>query len=390
MRRQRRARILRYDLYTAVVRAVLPCTHEKIIIVSGAHWANVKRLLLISVAAGAIAVGVNELLFWFDHVYEPNARVRSNFTILSSSVNGHVAAVHVKRGDRVERGDVLVTMDAAMEALTIKSLQADSARQRAVRGQVEAELAFFLSELEHKIATAKAALEQLRLQRATLDERLVIAGKNVERNNTLQTRSVVPRQQVDDANDKLLEITGQLRHLQTQTSMAEKRLEELEVQHKREAVYQSRLRVIDRELEKLDVVSEQSRQRISAMHIYSPQRAVVSAVHIDPGQYVEDGVPMVLLHDPSDLWIEANVDEADIRHVKVGQPVRIEIDAYPFEEFSGEVQTISRVTLASIAKPTGNDVSGTQRIPVIITMPPIDRAVWPGMRAAVNIVVRRQ
>ncbi len=37
LRRQRRARILRYHLYTAVLRAVLPCTHEKITLFRGAH-----------------------------------------------------------------------------------------------------------------------------------------------------------------------------------------------------------------------------------------------------------------------------------------------------------------------------------------------------------------
>ncbi len=36
LRRQRRARILMYDLYTAVARAVLPCTHEKMTIFRGA------------------------------------------------------------------------------------------------------------------------------------------------------------------------------------------------------------------------------------------------------------------------------------------------------------------------------------------------------------------
>ncbi len=37
LRRQLRAPILRYHLYTAVVRAVLPCTHGKITIFRGAH-----------------------------------------------------------------------------------------------------------------------------------------------------------------------------------------------------------------------------------------------------------------------------------------------------------------------------------------------------------------
>jgi membrane fusion protein, multidrug efflux system len=339
--------------------------------------------------AGAIAVGVNETLFWLAHVYEPNARVRSNFTVLSSSVNGHVAQVRIKRGQSVQKGDVLVSMNTAMERLTIKSLQADIDRERAESAQVEAELVFFLSELEDKIASASAAIEQFELKRMTLNERLAIARKNVERNNALQTRSVVASQRVDDANDKMLAIISQQRDLQTSASAAAKRLVELEGQRKREAVYRSRLQVIAREIEKMEVAVERSDQRLTDMHVYSPHDAIISEVHINAGQYVEDGDPMVLLHDPSTLWIEANVDESDIRHVKVGQPVLIEIDAYPYEEFAGEVETIGRVTLASIAQPTDSDVSGAQRIPVTITMPPIERAVWPGMRAAVNIVVRR-
>ncbi len=44
LRRQRRARIIRYDPYTAVVRAVLPCTHEKMTIFRGPFCRTFKCL----------------------------------------------------------------------------------------------------------------------------------------------------------------------------------------------------------------------------------------------------------------------------------------------------------------------------------------------------------
>ena len=99
---------------------------------------------------------------------------------------------------------------------------------------------------------------------------------------------------------------------------------------------------------------------------------------------------MILLHDPSRVWIEANIDESNIRHVKVGQRVLIEIDAYPFEEFQGQVNTIGRVTLTQLTNPVAHADGGnsTQKIPVTISMPAIDRPIWPGMRASVNIVIR--
>ena len=91
-----------------------------------------------------------------------------------------------------------------------------------------------------------------------------------------------------------------------------------------------------------------------------------------------------------DLWIEAKVEESNIRLVEVGQPVRIELDAYPFEEFTGTVRAIGRVTLGQQsglgAPDSGN---GVQRIRVDIELPDIGKPVWPGMRAAVNIVVRQ-
>jgi membrane fusion protein (multidrug efflux system) len=148
--------------------------------------------------------------------------------------------------------------------------------------------------------------------------------------------------------------------------------------------------VIDQDMQGIEIQIKQARQRLKDMHLYSPMHAVVSEVHVNPGSYVEDGDPMILLHDPSKVWIEANIDESDIRHVKVGQHVLIEIDAYPFEEFEGQVETIGRVTLTQITNPVAHAGGGssTQHIPVTIAMPAINRAVWSGMRASVNIVIR--
>ena len=101
------------------------------------------------------------------------------------------------------------------------------------------------------------------------------------------------------------------------------------------------------------------------------------------------GEPLLLLHDPTDLWIEAQVAESDIRLVSVGQTVLIELDAYPFEQFSGTVEAIGRVTTGQMSGPQNRDADiMAQRIAVDIAMPDVGRPVWPGMRAAVNIVVR--
>ena len=109
------------------------------------------KLVLVIIVIGLIAAATNEIVHSFRHVYEPNARVEANFTILSSSVNGNIAAIHVSKGDRVNAGDKLASMESDVAALDAKSLEADLDRERAVRTQTEQELKHFLAELEDKM-----------------------------------------------------------------------------------------------------------------------------------------------------------------------------------------------------------------------------------------------
>ncbi len=349
----------------------------------------VKRFLSLLVVVALIAVGVREGLFYYHHVHEANAQVQANFTVLSSSVNGTLAKVLARRGDPVERGQLLATMDSREAELEIASLEAELARQRAAKTEVRAELEFFLSELDDRIETASAATALLARSFETANNRMVIARKNVERNSKLESRSVIARQRVDDANDRLLEMTERVRELESDMKMSDMKLAELRGQRKRESVYQSRIAMIDREVEQTAVKLTLAKKQLEDMNVKSPLTGVLNRVYVNPGTYVEDGEPLLLLHDPTDLWIEAQVAESDIRLVSVGQTVLIELDAYPFEQFSGTVEAIGRVTTGQMSGPQNRDADITaQRIAVDIAMPDVGRPVWPGMRAAVNIVVR--
>lgn len=355
---------------------------------------DIRRPWLRSAVLGLLAImavgfSVYEGLHWYQHVYEPNAKVEANFTILSSSVNGNIDRILVRRGDVVAAGRQLASMDTAVAELEALSLRADLEKERAIRRQVEAELTYFESNLESRLATVRETVKQLRRELSTLNERWNIARTNVERNNKLLTRSMVPKQRIDDANDKLLEITSIRQDLQTKINVEQKRLEELDGTRSQKNIYQSRLGVIDRNIDKIVVGVQQASQRLNDMHIYSPIKGVINEIHVNPGAYVEDGDPVFLIHDPGDIWIEANIDESDIRHITIGQKVIIDIDAYPFEHFQGTVRSIGQVTASIIRKEknTRDDI-GAQKIPVVIDFPSIGKSVWPGMRVAVNIVIR--
>ena len=336
-----------------------------------------------------IGIAVVESLHWWRHVDEANARVEVDFTLLSSSVNATVETVHVRRGERVEKGAVLASMDTAVTGLDEATLEAEIARDQAARNQVTQELAHYRREMNDKIATAEAAVNLLRREHATWQSRLALAQENVDRNKQLASRRTVSRRQLDDANDRLLDITSKMRSLETEIQTRRKMLQELTNALAKETVYRARIEAIERSIDKIGVQLRQTRQRLKDMHIRAPIAGIIDEVYVSAGVYVEDGDRAFLLHDPNALWLEAQIDEGDIRLVAPGQPVEIEFDAYPFEYYQGTVRSIGHATLGSMSNGgKAADPRLAQRIPVLIDLPKIDKPTRPGMRASVNILVR--
>ena len=71
--------------------------------------------------------------------------------------------------------------------------------------------------------------------------------------------------------------------------------------------------------------------------IKSPIPAVIDRTFVLPGEYVASGQRILMLHDPAEVWVEANIKETQVGSVKLGQPVHVSVDAYPGLDFEGKV-----------------------------------------------------
>ncbi len=116
--------------------------------------------------------------------------------------------------------------------------------------------------------------------------------------------------------------------------------------------------------------------------IFSPIDGVVLNRAVDEGQTVAASFNTPTLfsiaNDLTQMRVEANVDEADIGQVKVGQRVEFNVDAFPDLKFGG---TVTQVRLQPVV--TSNVVTYT----VIIEAPNPDKKLMPGMTANANIFV---
>ena len=81
----------------------------------------------------------------------------------------------------------------------------------------------------------------------------------------------------------------------------------------------------------------------SRVAIYSPISGAVIERHLTLGEVVEPVKPLFTVADLSNLWVIADVPEADVPKVKKGQSVAIVASAYPEKVFKGKLSYISEV-----------------------------------------------
>jgi membrane fusion protein (multidrug efflux system) len=133
--------------------------------------------------------------------------------------------------------------------------------------------------------------------------------------------------------------------------------------------------------------------QLSYATITAPASGVVSKKDIEVGQMVQAGQPLLAIVQGHDSWVVANFKETQLAGMRPGQPVEVEVDAYPGVTFHGRVESLSAATGAkfSLLPPdnaTGNFTKVVQRVPVkiVFTDPPNpQRPLRVGMNVSVVV-----
>src|SRR6478736_4005898 len=115
---------------------------------------------------------------------------------------------------------------------------------------------------------------------------------------------------------------------------------------------------------------------ISQKLVRAPFDGALGVRHVEVGQFLTAGTQIVTLTDLSKLYANFTVTEKDSAALKVGQTVRIAVDAYPGRTFEGKINAIE----PQIATDTRN-------IRVQATLDNFDRILKPGMFAIATVVL---
>ncbi|MBH5903841.1 HlyD family efflux transporter periplasmic adaptor subunit [Neisseria meningitidis] len=108
--------------------------------------------------------------------------------------------------------------------------------------------------------------------------------------------------------------------------------------------------------------------------IRAPADGQVAKRSVQVGQQVAAGAPLMAVVPLSDVWVDANFKETQLRHMKIGQPAELVSDLYGKQiVYRGRVAgfsagTGSAFSLIPAQNATGNWIKVVQRVPVRIVL----------------------
>ena len=300
------------------------------------------------------------------HISTDDAFVDGDVHTIAPKIYGTVKAVYVVDNQFVSRGSILALLDPVDYRMKTEEAQSGSAAQQ---GRVMEQGARILaagrqlSQLEAEIGSARATV-------ALEEARLAQSKKDAKRAENLYKEEAISKQRYEQ--------------LSTDYDVAGARVRSAKESFKKaQAAYATQKAVLDELQSALKYQRSVAKQRQAALElarlnesytkIYAPAGGYVTKKSIEVGNQVQPGQPLMALVPLSGIWITANYKETQIRKMRPGQDVDIDVDTYPDLTIRGKVNSIMAGTgsVFSLFPPenaTGNYVKVVQRIPVKITI----------------------
>jgi membrane fusion protein, multidrug efflux system len=141
---------------------------------------------------------------------------------------------------------------------------------------------------------------------------------------------------------------------------------------------------------------DEAKLNLSYTKIYATVTGTVANRTVEQGDFVQPGQTLFFAV-PHRVYVIANFKETQLTHMRAGQPVTIDVDAFPHHVLHGHVDSFQRGTGSNFAllppeNATGNFVKVVQRVPVKILIDDFDgipaSMIGPGMSVEATVTIR--
>jgi membrane fusion protein, multidrug efflux system len=382
------------------------------------------RVALIIAVIVLLVVGFFVFRYVTSYESTDDAEVDGHINSISTRISGHVVKLNVLDNQYVQAGTVLVEIDPADYQVAYDRAKADfdSARAAAAQAGVDVPITDVstssqVSTADADVASARAGIAAAKQQSEAARAQLQQAeANNVKaQNDLLRYQQLIDKQEIsqqqydqavaaakaDAAAVDAARATADA--LRSQVTQAEDKLSQAQANWRNAQTAPQQMQVIrskaasalaEAQLKKADL--DQAQLNLQYTKVIAPVAGVVSDRTVEVGQNVSPGQELLKLIPLSDIWITANFKETQLREMKVGQHVTIDVDANG-RSYKGTVDSIAgasgaRFSLLPPENATGNYVKVVQRIPVKIVLDPgenKDQSLRPGMSVEPEVWIRR-
>ena len=322
---------------------------------------NLRGPLLIAGPLVAIALALWAYLAGGRFATTDDAYVKADIVNVANDISGIVAGVDVKEGQFVRKGDALFHLDDEPFRIAQEGAEAQ------------------LGVVANQIAAAKQNYAQARAQVEQAKADLDFYAKTKSRQTDLAARNVTTQAALDQAQRDYLGAQSRLLAAQKQVDALLAQLGGKPDQPVEQyAAYKQVQAAVDK-----------AARDLRRTRVLSPVDGVATNVaQLQAGNFLAAAQPAFNIVSRERMWVDANLKETDLAHVKIGDAATIAVDAYDGRVWKAHVDSIAPATGSEFSvlpaqNSSGNWVKVVQRLTVRLAVEPEKDA--PQLRAGMSV-----
>src|ERR1700726_3450977 len=335
-----------------------------------------RRPVVLAIGAMLLAAALGGGYVYLDYAEHfqstDDAFIAARQSALAPKVSGYITAVPVTDNEHVTTGDVIARIDDRDYRIALEQAEAQVAAAQASIENIDAQL---------QVQQAQIIANQAQVDEAQAT--LVFAQQQATRYQDLAKTGSGTIQNAQQYASQLHRQEAALEAAQANLKVAQQQVESLKAQGNSAVA----------SLAQANSQRDQAQLNLSYTTVTAAQPGRVVQLSAAAGGFAQTGTNLTMFV-PDDIWVTANFKETQLDRMRPGEPVTLNIDAYPERAIRGHVDSVqpgsgTAFSLLPAQNATGNYVKIVQRVPVKIVMddPPTDVALGPGMSVVPTVRV---
>lgn len=276
-----------------------------------------------------------------DGLLQANGRIEGDTVVVASKFAGRIRKLHVREGDSVQQGAVIVELeDAQVRAKLDEAQRAVSVVDQQI-GWAEAGVALARRQVPLDIDAAQAGIALAKAMIAKAEAARDQARRDADRFRTLAERATIGKQRSEQAELAATAASRDLEAAEQQLVRAEKKLAQANLGWDQVHVREREIATLNAQLRATRAALAEPETVLQDLTVVAPISGVVSSRIRDVGEVVGAGGPVLTLVDLEKLYLKVYVPEVLIGKLRLGLCARVYTDTFPDTPFDATVGYIS-------------------------------------------------